>query len=102
MPEKSDVLDLCSSWISHLPSQLELGRVAGLGMNEAELSRNERLTERMVQDLNTAPSLPYEDESFDFVCNGTPRDARSLESRSGRRIHSPFRAPLHQWYQSTT
>ena len=26
-----DVLDICSSWISHLPDGLELGRVAGLG-----------------------------------------------------------------------
>ncbi|KAL1515240.1 hypothetical protein AB1Y20_001874 [Prymnesium parvum] len=65
----ADVLDLCSSWISHLPNDLDLGRVAGLGMNEAELSRNKRLTERVVQDLNVNPSLPYEDESFDFVCN---------------------------------
>ena len=73
MQEKCDVLDLCSSWISHLPEELELGRVAGLGMNEAELSRNARLTEKTVQDLNVAPSLPYEDESFDFVCNGTAR-----------------------------
>ena len=30
-----DILDICSSWISHLPDDLALGRVAGLGMNEA-------------------------------------------------------------------
>lgn len=50
MQPGADVLDLCSSWISHLPADLKLGRVAGLGMNEAELSRNERLTERTVQE----------------------------------------------------
>ena len=41
----ADVLDLCSSWISHLPDELALGRVAGVGMNARELERNERLTE---------------------------------------------------------
>lgn len=41
-------------------------------MNEAELSRNNRLTELVAQDLNVEPSLPYEDESFDYVCNGAP------------------------------
>ena len=69
MSPGADVLDICSSWISHLPDGLTLGRVAGLGMNEAELSRNKRLTEWVAQDLNVDPTLPYEDNSFDFVCN---------------------------------
>ena len=63
------MLDLCSSWISHLPDDLKLGRVAGLGMNEEELKRNGRLTEYVVQDLNEEPKLPYDDESFDYICN---------------------------------
>ena len=65
----SDLLDLCSSWISHLPADLTLGRVAGLGMNAAELGRNERLGEYVVQDLNANPILPFEDASFDVVTN---------------------------------
>ena len=69
MHEGADVCDLCSSWISHLPPDLKLGRVAGLGMNEEELKGNERLTEYAVQDLNNDPKLPYDDASFDFVCN---------------------------------
>jgi SAM-dependent methyltransferase len=69
MHEGADVLDLCSSWISHLPPDLKLGRVAGIGMNDEELKRNERLTEYEVRDLNVDPKLPYEDDSFDFVCN---------------------------------
>jgi len=69
MKDGDDVLDLCSSWISHLPEDLKLGRVAGLGMNQEELSRNDRLTEFVVQDLNQAPKLPYDDDSFDYVCN---------------------------------
>ena len=69
MHEDADVLDVCSSWISHLPPDLKLGRVAGIGMNDEELKRNERLTEYEVRDLNVDPKLPYEDDSFDFVCN---------------------------------
>ena len=42
---KSDVLDICSSWISHLPPDKPLGRVVGVGMNARELEANERLTE---------------------------------------------------------
>jgi SAM-dependent methyltransferase len=65
----ADVLDLMSSWVSHLPAELELGRVAGLGMNEEELARNPRLTDHVVHDLNRDPELPYADASFDAVLN---------------------------------
>ena len=40
-----DVLDPMSSLVSHLPDDLDLGRVAGHGMNEKGLAANERLTE---------------------------------------------------------
>jgi SAM-dependent methyltransferase len=65
----SDVLDLMSSWVSHLPeaAALPLGRVVGLGMNAEELAANPRLTGFEVQDLNAAPLLPYPDASFDAV-----------------------------------
>jgi SAM-dependent methyltransferase len=63
----ADVLDLMSSWISHLPAEAVLGRVAGLGMNMQELEANPRLTEHVVHDLNVTPQLPYADHAFDFV-----------------------------------
>ena len=63
----SDVLDLMSSWISHLPEEVPLGRVAGLGMNEAELAANPQLTDHLVHNLNDEATLPYPDESFDRV-----------------------------------
>jgi len=63
------VLDLMSSWISHLPVLPDLTRVAGLGMNEVELHTNSRLTEYAVHDLNADPRLPYDSESFDAVLN---------------------------------
>ena len=49
------VLDICSSWISHLPKDYRADRIAGLGMNREELSANEALTEFVVQDLNETP-----------------------------------------------
>lgn len=64
-PAGGDLLDLMSSWVSHLPPEVAYGRVAGLGLNEVELTRNPRLTERVVQDLNARPLLPYADASFD-------------------------------------
>jgi SAM-dependent methyltransferase len=61
----ADVLDLMSSWVSHLPVEPALGRVAGLGMNAQELEANPRLTEYCVHDLNAQPRLPFAAASFD-------------------------------------
>ena len=63
----SDVLDICSSWVSHYPTDLKLGRVAGLGMVRGEMKENSQLTEFTVKDLNIDPQLPYEENSFDVV-----------------------------------
>ncbi len=61
------VLDLMSSWVSHLPASSEALQVAGLGMNQAELDANPRLSERVVQDLNLDAVLPWPDAQFDVV-----------------------------------
>ena len=61
------LLDLMSSWISHLPDDVRYRRVTGLGMNEEELKRNPRLDEYQVQNLNTEPLLPYSDDTFEAV-----------------------------------
>lgn len=62
-----DVLDICSSWVSHYPRDWKAGKVVGLGMNEYELSQNSQLNEYVVKDLNSDPTLPFEDASFDKV-----------------------------------
>ena len=62
-----DVLDLMSSWQSHLPENLSLRRLAGLGLNGLELKQNARLSEHVIQDLNLNPVLPFESDSFDAV-----------------------------------
>lgn len=69
IPPDSRVLDLMSSWISHLPPEGQYTRVVGLGMNREELARNPRLTDFVVHDLNHTPELPFADESFDAVVN---------------------------------
>lgn len=69
---KVDILDLCSSWISHLPKDRadSFGMVAGVGMNEEELAANEQLLVHYRQDMNKNPTLSqFQDESFDIVCN---------------------------------
>lgn len=67
LPIEGDVLDLCSSWISHLPARPR--RLVALGMNGDELAQNELAHERVVHDLNEAPELPFADASFDAaVC----------------------------------
>ncbi len=59
------VLDLMSSWTSHLPGHIDGLRVTGLGMNREELERNSRLVHRVVRDLNLDPVLPFGDGEFD-------------------------------------
>ncbi|AXY67538.1 class I SAM-dependent methyltransferase [Thermosynechococcus sichuanensis E542] len=61
------VLDLMSSWVSHLPPELSFQEVVGHGMNAVELARNPRLDHYFVQNLNEDLALPLEDASFDAV-----------------------------------
>jgi SAM-dependent methyltransferase len=65
LPAGGEILDLMSSWVSHLPAGVAYKRVVGLGMNAAELSRNPRLDASVVHDLNASPVLPFADASFD-------------------------------------
>ena len=64
---KANVLDICSSWVSHFPNDVMLGRRVGIGMNQKELSLNKQLDEYVVQDLNKNPIFPFPENTFDFV-----------------------------------
>jgi hypothetical protein len=64
-PPGARVLDLMSSWVSHLPAEIEFAHVVGLGMNAQELAANPRLDEWTVQNLNENTVLPFPDASFD-------------------------------------
>jgi SAM-dependent methyltransferase len=63
------VLDLMSSWVSHLPEEMEFAHVEGHGMNAEELARNPQLDHFFVQNLNLDPKLPFADRAFDAVLN---------------------------------
>ena len=87
-----DVLDLCSSWVSHLPPDAALGRVVGVGMNEAELTANPQLTSYVCQDLNKAPRLDrFDDASFDVVCNVVSVDYLTQPDEVFREMHRLLR-----------
>ena len=63
------ILDLMSSWVSHLPKEMEFAHVEGHGLNAEELAKNPRLNHYFVQNLNQQQVLPFADQSFDAVIN---------------------------------
>ena len=67
IPAGARVLDIMSSWISHLPEKVGFEKVTGLGMNRQELEANPQLNEHRVHNLNRDPRLPFPDDSFDAV-----------------------------------
>lgn len=68
LPPGGTVLDLMSSWVSHLPGDVLYGEVVGQGMNAAELAANPQLDRWFVQNLNANSVLPLADGSVDAVC----------------------------------
>lgn len=63
------ILDLMSSWVSHLPEDIQFAHVEGHGLNAEELAKNPRLHHYFVQNLNLDPKLPLPDQTFDAVLN---------------------------------
>jgi Methyltransferase domain len=70
LPAGGVLLDLMSSWVSHLPPEIDYAEVIGHGMNATELAANPRLTRWFVQNLNRDTKLPLADTSVDaaMVC----------------------------------
>jgi len=70
LPAGGVLLDLMSSWVSHLPADIEYAEVIGHGMNAEELAANPRLSRRFTQNLNRDPKLPLGDSSIDaaMIC----------------------------------
>lgn len=64
-PPNGVILDLMSSWRSHLPDEVKYARLVGLGMNAEEMRENPQLSEIITRDLNLDPTLPFDDASFD-------------------------------------
>ena len=64
LPAGGRLLDLMSSWRSHLPASIT-GEVVGLGMNAEEMADNPRLTGYVIDDVNREARLPFGDGEFD-------------------------------------
>ena len=60
-----EILDLCSSWVSHFGTKP--ARLVVTGMNRAELGANQMADDWVVHDLNADPALPFGEAAFDAV-----------------------------------
>lgn len=67
LPPQGVILDLMSSYRSHLPGDMLNSAVVGLGMNPVEMAQNPQLDQYVIHDLNLAPAMPFEDAVFDAV-----------------------------------
>jgi len=65
LPQGGAILDLMSSWRSHVPGKVRPARLVGLGMNRPEMEDNPALTEIVIHNLNQNPVLPFADSDFD-------------------------------------
>lgn len=65
LPACGRLLDLMSSWRSHLPGGFRAAEVVGLGMNAEEMADNPQLTRFVVHDMNHDPRLPFGDAELD-------------------------------------
>jgi len=95
-PPDGAILDLMSSWVSHLPPEVAYTRVVGVGMNARELAENPFLDEWYVQNLNREPRLPLGDGEFDgaAICVSIQYLVRPVEVlREVARVLRPL-APL--------
>ena len=61
------ILDLMSSFVSHIPEDLDGYSATGLGMNAEELQANPQLSDHVVHNLNRQPELPFGDDQYDAV-----------------------------------
>src|SRR5579883_1782781 len=73
LPAGGVLLDLMSSWVSHLPEEVDYAEIIGHGMNAAELAANRRLSRWFVQNLNRDPLLPLATARVDaaMICVST-------------------------------
>ena len=81
LPAGGVLLDLMSSWVSHLPSEIAYAEVIGHGMNAEELAANPRLSHWFVQNFNRDPILPLPDHTVDaaMLCVSIQYLQRPLE-----------------------
>ena len=65
LPRDGRLLDVMSSWRSHLPASVHAREIVGLGLNAEEMADNPQLTRAVVHDVNREEQLPFGDDAFD-------------------------------------
>jgi SAM-dependent methyltransferase len=65
LPPGGRLLDLMSSWRTHLPPDSRARKVVGLGLNAEEMADNPQLAAHVVHDVNREARLPFGDAEFD-------------------------------------
>jgi SAM-dependent methyltransferase len=65
LPQGGALLDLMSSWRTHLTEHTRPSRVVGVGLNRDEMEDNPQLTEAVVHNINVNPRLPFDNAQFD-------------------------------------
>ena len=60
-----EILDLMSSWVSHLPTNVRYKKIIGHGLNDSELRANKRLDQFWIQNLNKSQLIPLDESSID-------------------------------------
>src|SRR5438045_451137 len=65
LPRDGRLLDVMSSWRSHLPASVHAREIVGLGLNAEEMADNPQLTRAVVHDVNREEHLPFGDDAFD-------------------------------------
>ncbi|GER33308.1 S-adenosyl-L-methionine-dependentmethyltransferases superfamily protein [Striga asiatica] len=82
-----EILDLMSSWVSHLPVEVEYRKVVGHGLNAQELARNPRLNYFLVKDLNKEQEFEMEGDCFDAVLCTVSVQYLQQPEKSKKRAH---------------
>ena len=96
LPTGGAVLDLMSSWRSHIPESVKAPRIVGLGLNRSEMENNPALTEIVVHNVNRNPRLPFPDANFrwrrDDGIDSVPGAAGQAFADVARvlKAHAPF------------
>jgi hypothetical protein len=94
IPPGSDILDICSSWVSHYPLEFPetMGKICATGISKAELQFNDQLTGGFKQaNLNVDIKLPYPDNSFDVVTCVVSIDYLTDATRVLKEVHRVLR-----------
>ena len=81
MPVGGAILDVMSSWVSHLPPEVHYRRIVGLGGDVGALAENAFLDEWRVQDLNQDPTMHFAAGEFDgaAICGAVQNLIRPAE-----------------------